>query len=435
MTGQNSMPALETPQITTLGEFGDPVWELRYLQHAWPEARRLIRVCAVFGGIIFFLAGIGDLMALGLGTAFLSCLAGRLLALASAAYPLVITNQKKYNPAVNTAVLVLILAFDTAMCIFTIAKFHTMGTLPITAVVMVVVFLVVPPVKMFHLIIGTLTIAVSFVICFGFSNNDATPHNVTIISLLLVLIIGLCTVAISRQNALRRRAFIILVHSEELGEKYRQVVENASEGIMIAQDGYLRYANPWMQNKTGYTFEEITSQPFTNMIHAEDRQYVIETHLNRIAGKPVPPKSRFRVVTKTGDTRWMEISGVIIDWENQTAALNFMSDISEQMQAQEQALAQERIDAAIQTAGAACHELNQPLQNVLMQAELTMMSLDEEHPLFQRLDRIMKAANEMTAVTQRLNRITSFHTKAYVGGSQILDLDRSAGGPVEDDVR
>ncbi len=433
MTGQYSMPALENPQINIVGEFSDPVWELRYLEHAWPEARRLIRVCAIFGALIFFLAGVGDLMALGMSTAFMACLAGRLLALASAAYPVVITNQKEYNPAINTAVLVFILAFATAMCIITITKFHTMGTLPITAVVMVVVFLVVPPVKIVHLIVGTITIAASFVICFGLSNSGATAHNVTIISLLMVLIIGLCTVAISRQNALRRRAFISLVHSEELGEKYRQVVENASEGIMVAQDGYLRYVNPWMVDKLGYTMEEMTSQPFTNMIHAEDRRYVIETHLNRMAGKPVPARSRFRALTKGGAVVWVEVSGVMIEWENQTAALNFLSDVSEQILAQEKVLAQERIDAAIQTAGAACHELNQPLQNVLMQAELTMMSLDEEHPLFQRLDRIMKAANEMTAVTQRLNRITSFHTKAYVGGSQILDLERSAAGPVKDD--
>lgn len=431
MTGLQLMPALETPEITPLGEFRDSVWEQRYCRNAWPESKRLIRACSIFGVLMFLLAGVGDYMALGSGPAFMACLAARLLTVASAAYPLSITNKKEYNPAINTAVLVMELAFCTALCIITIAKSQTMGTMPITALATVVVFFVIPPIKMNHLILGSLTITVAFLLSFALSNNDANPHNVTIISLLMILINGLSGAAVSRQNALRRRAYINLTHAEELGEKYRQVVENATEGIVIAQDGLLRYINPWLLNKTGYSIEDITSQPFSNLIHPEDRQFVIETHLQRLAGKPVPARSRFRAKTKDSQDLWMEISGVLINWEGQKAALNFLRDVSEQMIAREQELAKERIDAAIQTAGAACHELNQPLQNILMQAELTMMSLDEEHPLFRRLERIMKGANEMTAVTQRLNRITSFHTKDYVGGSQILDLDRSAVGPVE----
>lgn len=433
MPGLKMMPAFEIPEISPLGEFRDTVWENNYRQNAWPEAKRLISACSIFGGIIFLLAGIGDYLALGASSAFAACLAGRLLAALSAAYPIAIAANEDYNPTINTAVLALNLAFGVALCIITLAKTQTMGTLPITAIATVVIFLVVPPIKMMHLIIGALTVGSAFILCFALTNQGATVPNVTILALLMVLVIVLGLVTISRQNALRRRAYFNLSHAEDLGRKYRMVVENADAGILISQDGYIRYANPWLVNRLGYTLEEITSQPFNNFVHPEDRQMVIETHLRRLAEKSVPAKSNFRVVGPKGEITWFEISGALVDWDGQKAALNFLSDASESMQLREQELAQERIDAAIQTAGAACHELNQPLQNILMQAELTMMSLDEEHPLHRRLAKIMTAANEMTAVTQRLNRITSFHTKDYVGGAQILDLERSAAKPSEDE--
>ena len=41
--------------------------------------------------------------------------------------------------------------------------------------------------------------------------------------------------------------------------KYRQLVDNASEAIVVVQDGYLKFVNPITCDLTGYSEQELLS--------------------------------------------------------------------------------------------------------------------------------------------------------------------------------
>ncbi|MFH0845067.1 MAG: PAS domain S-box protein [Pseudomonadota bacterium] len=62
----------------------------------------------------------------------------------------------------------------------------------------------------------------------------------------------------------RRRADKALKENEE---KYRILVENANEAILVAQDGMLKFVNPKVTEISGYTREELTSKAFIDFIH------------------------------------------------------------------------------------------------------------------------------------------------------------------------
>ena len=62
---------------------------------------------------------------------------------------------------------------------------------------------------------------------------------------------------------------------KESEKKYRHVVENANEGIIVTQDGKLKYANPITSHFTGHTVDELTSRPFVDFIHTDDREMVM----------------------------------------------------------------------------------------------------------------------------------------------------------------
>lgn len=119
-------------------------------------------------------------------------------------------------------------------------------------------------------------------------------------------------------------------------EKYRILVENANEAIFVAQDGVIRYINPKSTEIAGYTREEFLSHSFLEFIHPEDRRLVVERHLERLAGKVSPSYVYpFRIVTRDGAVKWVELNGVRIDWEGQPATLNFLTDITERRKAEE----------------------------------------------------------------------------------------------------
>jgi PAS domain S-box-containing protein len=117
------------------------------------------------------------------------------------------------------------------------------------------------------------------------------------------------------------------LHQSE--EKYRLLVENANEGIIVAQDGWLKFANPKMTEIMGYSGEELLSKPFVEFIHPDDQKMVLERHIKRLKGEELPQVYPFRIITKEGNVKWLEINAVVITWEGRPATLNFLSDITQ----------------------------------------------------------------------------------------------------------
>ena len=95
-------------------------------------------------------------------------------------------------------------------------------------------------------------------------------------------------------------------------------------------------------------------------------------------------------------------------------------------QAQEQILAQERQAIVAELAGAAAHELNQPLTSVMGYAELLKRRLQPETGAYSAAEVIFNEAERMAEIVRKIGKITRYETKSYVGRARILDLDRSA---------
>jgi PAS domain S-box-containing protein len=131
----------------------------------------------------------------------------------------------------------------------------------------------------------------------------------------------------------RKRAEEALQKSEE---KYRTVVENAAEAILIAQDGMLKFVNRMASEMTGYSEHELRSSPFLEFIHPDDRQMVGERYLRRRKGDVSLPRYAFRLINKDGSIKWVEIDAVLVAWEDKPATLNFLSDITERKRAEEE---------------------------------------------------------------------------------------------------
>ena len=99
-------------------------------------------------------------------------------------------------------------------------------------------------------------------------------------------------------------------------------------------------------------------------------------------------------------------------------------------QAQEQILAQERQAIIAELAGAAAHELNQPLTSVRNYATLLRRLLTAGAPAATAAEVIETEAERMAEIVRKIGKITKYETKSYVGKQKILDLDRSSEGDV-----
>jgi len=129
------------------------------------------------------------------------------------------------------------------------------------------------------------------------------------------------------QEIIERKRSENALHESE--ERYRQVVQNATEAIVVAQDGKLKFVNRVACELTGYPEGELLSHPFLDFIHREDQSMVMDRHLRRLRGETLADRYPFRLVGKDGGTRWVEISAAKIEWEGRTATLNLLTDITE----------------------------------------------------------------------------------------------------------
>ena len=134
-------------------------------------------------------------------------------------------------------------------------------------------------------------------------------------------------------DILERKATEIAL--KESAEKYRLVVEKTHDGILVAQEGILRFNNPGALEIMGYEGGELLSKPFTQFIHPDDRDMVLEAHFRRLKGEEIPSRYSFRIVRKDGETRWVEIDSGMIHWEGNPAALFRITDITERKRAVE----------------------------------------------------------------------------------------------------
>jgi PAS domain S-box-containing protein len=147
--------------------------------------------------------------------------------------------------------------------------------------------------------------------------------------------------------AVNRRLFVQLerdithrAHAEEnLRQselRYRNLIENARQAILVVQRGMIKYANPILSVITGYTQQEMYSRPFPEFIYPDDKSMVVERYRKRLAGASDNlPVYTFRVLAKDGSVCWFESNAVNIEWEGLPATLNFLTNLTERKQTEE----------------------------------------------------------------------------------------------------
>ncbi len=117
--------------------------------------------------------------------------------------------------------------------------------------------------------------------------------------------------------------------------KYRSLVENANEAILVAQNGVFQFANPKAEELFGFSAEDLSAKSLSRFIHREDSEMVMERHAKRLREEKLPDVYPLRIVNGDGKTIWVELKDRLFSWNNQPATLCFMTEITERKQADE----------------------------------------------------------------------------------------------------
>lgn len=131
----------------------------------------------------------------------------------------------------------------------------------------------------------------------------------------------------------RKRAEKALQESEK---KYRTLAENAIDGIYIISPKGFEYVNPAFEEILGYKAKEVCNKKFNffDLIHPKDRKLIAKREEARKKGKKLSPVYSFRVLTKNGQLKHVEVHTVPLPGEK-VKILGILSDITERKKAEE----------------------------------------------------------------------------------------------------
>jgi signal transduction histidine kinase len=146
---------------------------------------------------------------------------------------------------------------------------------------------------------------------------------------------------------------------------------------------------------------------------------------------------RCELVAKNGEVIPMLLSAALVaEGSAETATVGVFRDLRAELRVEEELQktrarleAAEKVALVSELAGAAAHELNQPLTSVLGYSELLFRRTHEQDRGRDELRAIVREAERMAAIVKKIGKITRYETTSYVGSTRIVDLDRSSDPP------
>ena len=111
--------------------------------------------------------------------------------------------------------------------------------------------------------------------------------------------------------------------------KYRTLVEQSLEGIMIAQDNIIKFINPKLLSILSYKEQEIVGKDILRFLYPDDREMLSGNIKKLYKDKDTGFPLELRMIHKNEELLYMEVLTTLIQYEGRPAVLITLRDISE----------------------------------------------------------------------------------------------------------
>ena len=231
-----------------------------------------------------------------------------------------------------------------------------------------------------------------------------------------------------------RRLEAELRYSKDFLEK---LIDSTVDAIIAADtDGRIILFNPGAARLFGWPVEEVIGRLNVEQLYPEGvaKQIMRMLRSPSYGGVGRLELTRREILTRDSDVVPVNMTASVI-YENgrEVATVGILSDLRDRirieqrlLQAQEKLLVTEKQAVVAELAGAAAHELNQPLTSVVLYIEMMQRRMAPDDANQRSVHAIGREASRMAEIVKKIGRITRYETKQYVGGASILDLEKSS---------
>lgn len=170
-----------------------------------------------------------------------------------------------------------------------------------------------------------------------------------------------------------------LIESER---KFRTLADSTVAAIFIYKIPNFIYVNKSAELLTGFSNEEFMKMNFWDIVYPDDREVVKSRGIARLKGKKTPSHYEFRVLTKSGDMKYVDFTAAITSVNNENVGIGTAYDITERklteleiIKAKENAEEMNRLKSNFLSNMS--HELRTPLTGILGFSEILKEDLSD----------------------------------------------------------
>ena len=260
------------------------------------------------------------------------------------------------------------------------------------------------------------------------------------------LILSVSAGPLRSQNGRAILSFRDVSESRQLESELRKTKEflerliDATGDCIVAADlsGKVLLFNKGAERMTGFSAPDLVGKWNARDLYPpfQARRIMQRLREARAAGEEFG-RMRCEVVAKSGEVIPVDLSAAIVTEEGrEIATVGVFRDLREELRREaELRKTRERLETAekaalvSELAGAAAHELNQPLTSVLGFSELLFRRTQENEKGREELAAILREAERMANIVKKIGKITRYETTPYVGKTRIVDLERASNPP------
>lgn len=186
--------------------------------------------------------------------------------------------------------------------------------------------------------------------------------------------------------------------------RYKALVEAASEGVALLEEGACIDLNGRALEMFGYAHDDFIGNPTLDLIAPEQRDFVQEK-INQQYGKPYETIG----LRKDGSTFPLSIQGKSINFESRTIRAATFQDLTDKKHEEEERRKlekrlerSEKMESIGLMAGGVAHDLNNILSGVVTYPELILLNLPPDSAIRRPIEEIQKAGRRAAEVVADL---------------------------------
>ncbi len=253
------------------------------------------------------------------------------------------------------------------------------------------------------------------------------------------------TIDLEKEIIERKKVELMLRVSEE---KYRQIYENATDGILLIQNGIIILINPTMVDLLERLPKDVIGKPLKDFITSDNAEQVQSYFENDIKGNS---DKAFEIVitSKSNTNKWLELKINTIDWDGEPGLLVFASNITlrklaqlnltelnqnlkkrievevEKAKSQQQLLIQKsKLESLGELSAGLAHEINQPMGGISMGLENIMYKISNKELTSEYVESKIKFLfKDIERIRKIIEHVRTFSRDQQKSDQEIFDVN------------